>query len=649
MSRDDTRAGDHVRGGTVTFLFTDLVGSTQLIESLGDDVSDPLIRTHLRRLRAVVSRHDGHVVKSLGDGLMAAFSGAAQAIDAAVHMQQVVAASRDEEGPKLELRVGINAGEAVYDGIDYYGKPVWVAQRYCDAAKGGQILTSEVVRALVGSRGSHRFDDRGTVALRGVAEPAQALEVAWEPDPHVDLASLDASNGRRRDRTAFRVVLGVAAVVVTAAAAFAWTLDRNGTGEGPPRSTPTDPDRTADPFERVRLHAASVHRDNRLGESRAGEPSVANGGSLVAFATASELTRIDNNDVADVYLHTGRGEEPILVSSAGGQPGNAASIKPDISADGSRVVFLSRATNLVPGVTDGLTHVYLYDVDTGSLRVVSRRNNGSLAVAASSDPVISAGGESIAFASQARNLAVAGDANGFVDVFRHEVNAAITNRVSVPAQRGVEPDGPSGQPAISPDGIVGFSSRATNLAAGDTTTPDVFFYSLEGEPVKVSSAGTGQADGPSGSPSLARGGRAVAFTSEATDLVPGDTNDAADVFVWTAEGVERISLAGDGDEADGASYAPSISGNGRYVAFLSDASNLVDDDTNGVTDAFIHDRREGTTVRVSLTTEGDEIGAETSAIAIAPDGRSFAFVAPASAVDAKYPSSEVPTVFVGVR
>lgn len=640
MKRNErTTGGDEVQGGTSTFLFTDLVGSTQLIERLGDDASDPLIRSLLARLRAVVVRHRGTVVKSLGDGLMAAFSSAAAAVDAAAEMQQVAAAMAAEGPAEVQLRVGINAGEAVYDGIDYYGKPVWVAQRYCDAATAGQILASEVVRDLVGTRGGHVFVPRGEVALKGVSQPARALEVEWQPDPDLDLVSLDVAPRAARPWLIPVAALGAALIV-----GLGYLLLT--TKDGPSTAPISRRDETTEAALRPR--AVSVRQDRSLGEAEAGRPSIANGGRLVVFATASKLTRIDTNGVADVYLYNSASREPVLVSAPPNGIADAGSFDPQISGNGRRIVFVSRATNLVSGVADGLAHIYAYTLGDGSLRVLDRRVNGDLAVRDSGSPSVSFTGDFAAFASGARNLAVAGDRNGTTDVFRHDVGAGITNRDSVPASRD-EPNGASSEPAISPDGFhVAFASDATNLVPGDGPERDVFLYRhTQRAPVKISEGVGGEADGPSSAPAVAARGAAVAFESDATNLIDGDTNDVRDIFVWTEDGIVRASESSSGDEADGESYGASISADGRFVAFLSDATNLVADDTNDVTDAFLKDLRTGSVRRLSVTGEGEEVEAPTAAVALARNGRHCAFVAPAGAVDpGDYGSAEVPTVFV---
>ncbi|MEY2433321.1 MAG: hypothetical protein QOC92_3046 [Acidimicrobiaceae bacterium] len=168
--------------GTVTLLFTDIVGSTALLDRVGDDAAEPIRRTHLRVLRSAVAGRDGHEVKNLGDGLMVVFPSAVDALACAVAMQQAVhrQSQRDDSVP-LGLRVGLHAGEPIRDEDDYFGTPVVIAKRLCDSAEGGQIIASDVVRSLAGTRGGHLFRPLGSLELKGLAEPVAACEVAWEP------------------------------------------------------------------------------------------------------------------------------------------------------------------------------------------------------------------------------------------------------------------------------------------------------------------------------------------------------------------------------------------------------------------------------------------------------------------------------------
>jgi class 3 adenylate cyclase/pimeloyl-ACP methyl ester carboxylesterase len=182
-------------GGTVTVLFTDLVGSTELRERLGDDEVERLRRSHFRLVRDALRPHGGHEVKTLGDGVMAVFGSALDAVAAAVTIQQS-ARQRDEEREpdrRVGVRVGLNVGEPIREEDDYFGTAVVVAQRLCDHACGGQVLVSELVRRLIGSRGGFAFRDCAPLQLKGISEPFAACELLWE-------AQAPARPARRRGR-----------------------------------------------------------------------------------------------------------------------------------------------------------------------------------------------------------------------------------------------------------------------------------------------------------------------------------------------------------------------------------------------------------------------------------------------------------------
>jgi class 3 adenylate cyclase/pimeloyl-ACP methyl ester carboxylesterase len=170
------------RIGTVTVLFTDLERSTEILQKLGDDEAQVLWRTHFRLLRNAVAARGGQEVKNLGDGLMVVFGSALDALACAVAMQQAVHRhnQQQEEHHRLQVRVGLHVGEPIRDEDDYFGMPVVVAKRLCDRAQGGQIFASDLVRRLVGSRGSHTFRDLESLSLKGIPEPLPACEVVWE-------------------------------------------------------------------------------------------------------------------------------------------------------------------------------------------------------------------------------------------------------------------------------------------------------------------------------------------------------------------------------------------------------------------------------------------------------------------------------------
>jgi class 3 adenylate cyclase len=183
--RTSTAAPD--RGGvegTVTLLFTDLVGSTELLSRIGDEAAEGIRRAHFQLLRQAVSARGGHEVKNLGDGLMVAFPSAADAVRCAVDMQQAVGRHNlRAEQVALAVRVGLHVGEPIRDEDDYFGTPVVVAQRLCDAAAGGQIIASHLVRALAGAAAGVKYTDLAAIELKGLTEPVLACTVEWDPTP----------------------------------------------------------------------------------------------------------------------------------------------------------------------------------------------------------------------------------------------------------------------------------------------------------------------------------------------------------------------------------------------------------------------------------------------------------------------------------
>jgi Tol biopolymer transport system component len=211
-----------------------------------------------------------------------------------------------------------------------------------------------------------------------------------------------------------------------------------------------------------------------------------------------------------------------------------------------------------------------------------------------------------------------------------------TTRVSV-ATGGTQANNYSGPSAISADGrYVAFESLASNLVAGDTNgVQDVFVRDqVNGYTTRVSIAtGGAQANGGSSGASISADGRYVAFQSDAGNLVPGDTNGAPDVFVRdrVTGATTRVSVATGGTQANNNSQRSAISADGRYVAFSSDANNLVAGDTNGCDDVFVHDRDTGATTRVNVATDGTQANENcrynplTLGVAISADGRYVAF------------------------
>jgi class 3 adenylate cyclase/tetratricopeptide (TPR) repeat protein len=178
-------AGESERasGGSelVAILFTDLVGSTELATRHGDSAADALRRDHFSALREALASTGGTEIKTIGDALMASFAGASDALAGAVAMQRAVERhNRRLSDGKLEMRVGVSVGDAAYEDGDWFGTPVVEASRLCGSAKGGQILVSDLVRALAGSRHEVDLQSLGPRELKGLAEPLVVCEAIWE-------------------------------------------------------------------------------------------------------------------------------------------------------------------------------------------------------------------------------------------------------------------------------------------------------------------------------------------------------------------------------------------------------------------------------------------------------------------------------------
>jgi adenylate cyclase len=167
----------------VTILFTDLVGSTELTDRLGDTMAERLRRTHFSLLRDAVQSHRGEEVKNLGDGLMVVFGSAVEAVACAVEIQRGVDRHNRRPGTDhlMGVRVGLHLGEPIEEQGDYFGAAVNTAKRLCDAATGGQILCSDLVRGLARARAEVEFRRLDAIELKGISEPVEPYEVVWAP------------------------------------------------------------------------------------------------------------------------------------------------------------------------------------------------------------------------------------------------------------------------------------------------------------------------------------------------------------------------------------------------------------------------------------------------------------------------------------
>ena len=379
----------------------------------------------------------------------------------------------------------------------------------------------------------------------------------------------------------------------------------------------------------------SVASDGTQGNNPSYYPFISADGRFVVFSSnASNLVPGDANGLHDIFVHDRITGHTTRVSVAsGGAEANDWSCDPSISADGRFVAFVSLAGNLADGDTNGKHDVFVHDRQAGQTARVSVADDGAQGDDNSYGPSVSGDGRFVAFHSEAGNL-LPDDTNGATDVFVHDRQTGYTSRVSV-ASDGAQGNGWSSDPSISSDGrFVAFTSSAGNLADGDTNgSDDVFVHDRHtGQTARVSVASDGaQGNNDSYWACVSADGRFVAFASSAGNLVEGDTNGAADVFVHDRQAghTTRVSVASDGTQGNDGSYCPSISADGRFMAFDSYADNLVDGDTNGGWDVFLHDRQTGLTARVSVASDGGEGNAGSYGPCISADGRLIAFVSAA--------------------
>ncbi len=333
---------------------------------------------------------------------------------------------------------------------------------------------------------------------------------------------------------------------------------------------------------------------------------------------------------------TGSPDEPIgfqtqrINISETGEEANGETRPAVLSMDGRFAAFASNASNLTATDPDSTWDIFVRDRWLDTTELVSVSSAGDKGNAASGEVAISSDGQIVAFSSMASNL-VAEDTNGVSDVFVRDRAAGTTERVSV-GHQGRQLSGTSGAAVqISGDGrFVLFESRDTSLVEGDTNgLPDWFVFDRverEVERVSVSSSGE-QANAAASMASISDDGRFVVFSSLATNLAEGDHNQKSDVFLHDRKTAEtrHISLTHDGASANGRSYAAHISGDGRFVGFCSEATNLLPDNPSLGSNLYVRDLEEGTLELVSVAFDGGVANGASGGIRLSRDGRRVAF------------------------
>lgn len=383
----------------------------------------------------------------------------------------------------------------------------------------------------------------------------------------------------------------------------------------------------------LNLERVSVNTLGEEGNNDSRSPALSDDGRYVVFySLATNLVLTDTNGLLgwDVFVHDrATGETTLISMSSTGEQGNDASTKPDISADGRYIVFESLATNLVISDTNNAKDVFLHDHQTGITSRVSVSSSGEPGNSYSDSPSISADGRLIAFTSNASNLVI-GDTNNRPDIFVYDRITEITERVSVNSQ-GQEGNYSSSTPRISEDGrYVVFDSNADNLVPNDTNgTQDIFVHDrVTGQTGRMSVSSSGlQSNDYSLNGDISATGRYVVFTSLATNLVANPLNSSTNVFLHDrATGqTTLVSQNTMGEAANNWSGYNRFSSDERFVLFNSQANNLILGDTNGQGDIFVFDRLIGYITRVNITPDGEQSNGISAQGALDITGKIVAF------------------------
>lgn len=380
---------------------------------------------------------------------------------------------------------------------------------------------------------------------------------------------------------------------------------------------PEDTNQSLDVFIRDQVNLetwrVSINSQGQEGNSTSRGPDIsATGQEIVFYSYANNLVPTDTNDSPDVFLHNfDTGQTELISISSDEVQAVGYSEHPSISDYGRYVAFHSGARLVVTDTNDAFD-IYVRDRVAGETHIVSSAPDGSPGNGFYTiHPAISGDGRYIAFMSYSNNL-VPNDSNNAMDVFVYDQQTEQTSLVSISSD-GAQGNKDSGQPAISVDGrYVVFGSKATNLVPNDNTDfcegwfyepcYDIFVHDREtGETTRVSISSAGEeANWWSERPDISADGRFVVFTSSADNLVPDDRNtncgwtgtNCPDIFVHDRQTGEtrRASVSSSAEESSSASDYPTISGDGRFITFISHGSNLVFGDLNGSPDVFAHDR-----------------------------------------------------------
>lgn len=325
---------------------------------------------------------------------------------------------------------------------------------------------------------------------------------------------------------------------------------------------------------------------------------------------------------------------------------------PMVSGDGRLVVFESEATNLVDDDTNGFTDVFIHDRASRQTRRLTVAYDGGNPDGPSETPSISVDGAHVAFRTAARNLGIGGIGTGRFQI----VTWSAQSRSFAGQSNGATADCFNPVVSNANDLVVAFETPSPILVTDTNGITDVYFtHTWMRIPERASAphdAPPAQANQGSHEAAISADGNLVAFHSDASNLVPGDTNDERDVFlrIRNTRQTIRVSTGPGGDQADSHSFSASISADGKRIAYGSSATNLVAGDRNNTADVFVFDRMTGKTVRASVASDGTEANGFSLQASLSGDGRLVAFTSLATNLvpgDVEFPGErDTPDVFV---
>ena len=381
-------------------------------------------------------------------------------------------------------------------------------------------------------------------------------------------------------------------------------------------------------------------RDARRARTASASASVSGDGRYVAFSSYASLNLADVDSLADIYV-LDRTTATVTLESGlvEGRPLNSDCSQPSISADGRYVVFASVVSD---DADRTLTDIILRDRVENTTRRITTARGGGLSNGWSSEPVLNANATAVVFTSAASNLAAEPDVNETQpDIYRFDTSSGAVDRISLDSQ-GVQHRGSSMMPSVSGDGrYVAFASTAVLVPARNGTEPKptagrhLLVYLRDTRTGRTAMvAGAEPPNGGTTMPAISADGQTIAFASRATNLVARDRNKSSDIFVYDVDsgGVTLVSRGMGGGTANGASFNPAISADGRFVVFQSDASDMACgrncrpgmEDINLLPDVFIFDRATGQISCISLDRQGPWLE-ESGAPAIDATGAVVAF------------------------